>query len=257
MPVMCFRATDGKVAIWEKPPSGDPMAPFSDPTAYIEYIKFHSDLQYLSSAIYTPGVSVNHALVAGVTGSGYSVSAGSGSSGSSTPITNGQIAVASYELVTHSLGYAPLCYVIYNGQIVSPGTVIDDPENQIRMVSVYSTTSKIFLREVAISSSADLPAVTREYDVIVFREPAADPAARLFDLSASRPMVLGKGKVTEENLPIRRILPGETASFYIPLDRTIDIKNGAIRSISPVGGQSDLGFYNGGFISVEAIEVIF
>ena len=255
---VAFRAFSGKVAIWELPLVGDIMAPFDDPVANFPLVRFHSDCQYLSNQIVSSVITKNHTLLAGVTGTGYSVSnGGSSSSGTSTPVANGQVRVTAIELYTHSLGYAPLFMVMYNGRIVSPGTVIQNPDGQLRMASAYATTSKIFLEEIAISSVDDLPAVDRDYQVIIFREPAADPLLPTLQISVASGMILGRGKVTDEQRPLRRSGGAGDATFYIPNDRTIDIKNGAIRSIAPISGAIDLGNYTGAFGSTTALRVTY
>jgi hypothetical protein len=253
-----FRSYDDKLAIWEKPTSGDVMAPFDDPLANMDKVKFHSDLQYLSSQAVSADININHTSLAGVTGTGYVAGSGGGpSSGSSTPIANGQVRVSSIDLATHSLGYVPLFYVLYNDRIVSPGTIVQTGTNMARFVSVYATTTKIILREVAISSSSALPAITKTYNTIVFREPIADPAKPMLRLSANHPMVLARGKVTEADRPLRKAASAD-AKFYIPTERTLDICNGAIRTISPLDGIVDVGTnYNGGFTSAESILVTF
>lgn len=254
MPV--FRAVAGKVAIFTKPPSGDPMLPFDDPVGNLEYVKFHSDLQYLSSQISVGPVEITHTLLAGVTGTGYTV--GNGSQSTNTqPIANGQVRQSSIALYTHSLGYVPLFQVITDRRIVSPGNVIQNPSGQLRMVSAYATTTQIFLQELAMSSAADLPAWDQTYYINIFRNPEADPGQPTLHLHSGG-MVLGKGKVTDVNRPLRRAGPDDTDNtFYIPIDRTIDIKNGALRNISPLAGVRDFGLYTGGFTAADSIEVTY
>lgn len=255
----CFfiSADDEKLAIWEKPLSGDIFAPYDDPLANMDKVKFHSDLQYLASQAVSSNITINHTSLAGVTGTGYQAGNGGGpASGSSAPISDGQIRVSSIELSTHGLGYVPLCYVLYNNRIVSPGTVVQTDSDMIRMVSVYVTTTKVFLREIAISSAVALPAISRDYSVLVFREPIADPLQPTLFLSRDNPMVLAKGKITEDNRPLRASVASD-ARFYVPIERTIDIKNGAIRNISPLDGIIDYGSYNGNFSTARSVLVTY
>lgn len=262
MPVICSRirkgATPGtgKMAIWEKPGSGDPMAPYDDPVANWDKVRFHSDFQYLNNAIQVDGISVSHALVAGVTGSGYSPP-----SSSATPtgsIANGQIVVADKTVYTHSLGYVPWFQLQFQGRVVSPGTVVQltSDRKKVRYVAPYATSSIIGLRDIGISSTDDLPAQTSSYDLVIFRQPAVvdgDPLAH-FRIDGN-PITIGYGRVTSELRPLRRTVVGDS-SFFIPYGRSLDIRNGAIRFMNETE-EFDLGTYTGNFISAEVIEVAF
>lgn len=256
MPV--FRAKAGVVAVYNKALVGDPDAPFDDPIEYVDNILFHSDFQYLSNAIVVNPIDITHTLLAGLTGTGYSVTNGGGASSGGTPVADGQIRVSSIPLYTHNLGYAPLFQVENNRRIVSPGTVIQNPTGQLRMISAYATTTQVLLREVAISSKTDLPAWDDTYKLTIFKDPVGDPLLPTLWLRESG-MILARGKVTDENRPLRRVGPDDdpNSAFYLPIDRTIDIKNGAIRNISPFAGVRDFGIYNGSFVSMSSIEVIY
>ena len=257
MAKICFRAHNGKVAIWVKPPSGDPMAPFTDPLNNLQYVRFHSDFQYLSDAIIGPGRTVNHTSVAGVTGTGFTVSAGGSSSGA-TQAANGQVVTATYDLYTHNLGYVPLFFVVYNGEIISGCNVVqEDTEYRSRTVSVFATTTKIRLKDVGYSSANSLGAVSRSYDVYIFKNTAPDMSKPLFRAKpglSSEAVVMGHGKITSDQRVIRRAASGE-ALLYFPLDRVADIGNGAIRTISPISGVHNVGKYLGHFFTTKVIPV--
>ncbi len=248
------KASAGRVAIWEKPVAGDPLAPFDDPIANFDLIRFCSDFQYLSVTSATE-VSVSHTLLAGASGTGYSVSNGVQDSGETAAITDGQIRVTTLPLVSHGLGYAPLFAVLNAQRIVSPGLVTQAPDtSRIRMVSAFATTTQISLREVAISSDDDLPADDQDYTVLVFADPAADAGKPFLRIKPDEEISFGWGKVSSEQRAIRRAAPGD-ATFYVPITRTLDIKNGAIRTISPIAGGADLGLYTGGLTNIDAIVV--
>lgn len=253
---MCFRAYDGKVAFWEKPPSGDPMAPFDDPLNNMQYVRFHSDLQYLANVLRGLGITVNHALVAGVTGTGYSVGAGSGSSGGSTPISNGQIVIADHVLYEHDLGYPPLAAVMYDDYLVSGITAVQEASNRVRFVSSWVDETNVYLREIGISSSSALGAVDRDYDVYVFKDTEADPAEPLLHVKMATPprIVYGHGKISDETRPIRRTAPGDQ-ELFLPVTRNIDIRNGGIRVMNPDDGWVDNGEYNGGLFNFGYVPV--
>lgn len=255
--VVCLRIKDGRAAIWVKPTSGDKMAPFDDPTAHFDKIRFCSDFQYLSAPLITQ-VTINHAQVNGVTGTGYTgASAGGTNTGSSEPIANGQVVPASHTLYTHNLGYPPFHMVLLDGEVLNGGAV-QVQSGRLRLVSSYATNSIIGLREIGMSSTANLSAVSRTYDVIVFRELAADPAKPLWHVRLDDGLiVMGQGKIDQESRVLRRAADEEEPTFYVPVTRTSDTRNGAIRTISPIGGIKDYGLYIGDLIQAEAIPVTY
>jgi len=252
---MWFRAkaSVGRVAIWEEPPTGDPMAPYDDPVANFDYVRFCSDFLYLSVTD-ADTVTVNHTLCAGVSGTGYSVGNGAQNTGTTAPIANGQVRVSTIDLVTHGLPYVPQFSVLHQGRIVSAGMVVQTAESRVRRVSAFATSTKICLREVAISSENDLAAVSLDYTVLVFANPDANPAKPFLRIKPDEEICLAWGKVTDSQRVLRRTEPGD-ATFYIPIDRTIDIKNGAVRNISPIAGTVDYGIYTGNFVDAESVEV--
>ena len=260
MAKMCFRAHDGKVAIWEKPASGDPMAPFDDPLEHMDLVRFHSDLQFLNSRLTALSVTVNHTSVAGVTGTGYSMSAGSGSTGTSTPISNGQVVTNDYTLFNHGLGYAPIYFVLFGGTVISGGLGVQKATSQLRLVSSYATTSLIRIRDVGISSQSALPAVSLNYDVYVFKDLDIDPAQPLFHVKLQDPgkrITMGHGKVSNSDDTVRRTKPGDTLNLPLPVTRQSDIRNGDIRSFKADGTYAQLAKYNGSLFSYDFVPVTF
>jgi len=257
--VMCFRAKGGTVAIWEKPPSGDPMAPFDNPYDHLEYIRFHSDLQYLANNLISTNISINHALVAGQIGTGYSTSAGSGSTGTSPAIADGRITASNLDLYTHSLGYIPLFFVLYNGMILSGGVPVQFGSSQLRTVSAFATTSKIIIRDIGISSELDLPAVTLQYDVYIFKDPAADPVLPVFQVKTGAPekLILGQGKIQAGQSVVRKAEPGDSPVLNFPLTRTSDTRNGNFRFLRPDGTRGDTGRYAGVLNNMDYMPVSF
>lgn len=260
MTVFCSRIKKGptpgtgKMAIWEKPASGDRMAPFDDPIANFGLIRFHSDFQYLSNSLRVNGISVSHASVAGVTGTGYATpSNGNYATG---PVANGQVVVTDKLLYTHGLGYVPQFMVLYNGAIVYGGTCVQQSadKQKVRFVSAYATTTEIRLQDIGISSSDALPATSVSYDVLIFRDPAPIPGAPLY-WNTPDEITLGYGRITSEQRPLRRAVGAEDF-FYVPLGRTADIRGGAYRTISPAG-PADLGTYMGSFFSADYIKVTY
>jgi hypothetical protein len=245
-----------KFAIWKKPVSGDKFGPYKNPTAHLDLLRFHSDMQYLSLAV-QQDVVVNHTSLAGSTGvaPGGAPATGDGSSGSAQPVANGDIRADMIDLVNHDAGAIPPYYVLYNGQAVSAGTVVQDDGDRARLVSSWVTSSKVGIKAIAFSSVSALAAVSRTYRVVVFRQFAPQPGLPLYRFRPSE-IQLGAGKISDTNPALRRANVGE-ATFYIPKAPDTDIRNGAIRSISSAGVTTDLGNYNGGLLELPAIEVTY
>lgn len=253
MPVFCSRITAGKMVIWEKPAVGDKMAPFDDPVANFGLIRFSSDFQYFSNSLRVNGINVNHSAVAGVTGTGYSPPSASAPTG---PIANGQVVTGNKLLYTHGLGYVPQFMVLFNGAIVSGGTVVQQTSDRLksRKVSAYATTTEIRLRDIGISNTDALPAATISYDLIIFRDPAPIPGAPLAHIRIDgNPIILGHGRITSEQPPLRRVV-GAEPFFYLPRTRIADMRNGAYRTITP-SGPRDIGSYNGSFFTADFLKV--
>lgn len=251
MAIICFRAYQGKVAVWEKPTSGDPMAPFNNPTEHMDLVRFHSDLQYLSNSI-VQDVTISHTALAGSIGTGYTVANDGGSSGSSQPITDGQIRASTINLLAHGLPYVPLYYVLYNQQLVAPGFPVQVFDDRIRTISASATSNYIRLRELAVSSDQTLPAITRNYRVLVFRDPLPDPAKPLYHYKADS-LIMGHGKVDTAHRNIRKATGGY--DFYVPVKPIADTRNGAIKIIAPNGDEASIGQYTGSFFETETVTV--
>lgn len=244
-----FHAQAGKVAIWEKEGLSDPMAPFYNPTEHMDRVFFHSDLFYLASVLVTE-VTVEHPALAGIVGTGQ-VGVGAGSA---EPIGNGDTRGLSIDLVTHNFGYAPPVFILTEeGEILSGGTVIQSTGGMIRYGSSWSDTVKAGIFEAAISGAVALPAITKTYKVFCFRNMSGDPS--LPTLRLSKPdgdIILGR-KITQDARPMRAPSLPEDAEFYVPLDPVLDVRNGAIRTISPISGTNDVGIYTGSFFSLRSV----
>jgi hypothetical protein len=252
MPDYILHAQNGKVAIWDATGlvGAARMDPFNTPTDHMDRVFFHSDLQYLANMI-EQTVVVNHTSLAGKTGTSVS-----GAPGLGTPaqaIANGNVRGLSIPLWTHSFGYAPPCFILHNGEILSGGTVIQSTSAGIRLASGWSNNTQVGLFETAFSSASALAAVSNTYKVIIFRALAGDPALPTFRNSKpDEELILGR-KISDDARPLRvPILPGD-AEFYVPLDPVLDIRNGALRSISPITGTTNMGFYTGSFFELHSV----
>lgn len=222
-------------------PNSDRNAPLNDPIAWLDHVRFHPDFDYYQVHSGPTAVTINHAAVAGATTTLYNL-------GGATFARTGQIVTTQIDLVTHSLGYIPSYFVIMNGALVAPGTLIQVGTAQDRQITPYATTTKIRLHEAAISSASTLAAVSIDYEVVVFRQPVADMPGIAFDFDETTGrVVMGYGKFDSDLKMLREAGALGDSPFDISLGRTVDIKNGGKRSVLADGTTVSDTNYNGTF----------
>lgn len=247
----CFRAAEGKVAVWEKPASGDPMAPFYDPSNHMDLVYFHSDLRYLSNTL-EQDVTINHTQLNGLTGSAVAGAPGQGTS--AQLIANGDIRSSSIDLLSHGLGYTPPAFVLLDGQILAGSTAIQSTTAGARFCSSWADATKVGLREIAFSSTANLVAVSKTYKVLCFRQFEGDPALPTFRAKPGEGIIVfGEGRITQDDRPIRVPADPSDAEWYVPVTIAVDCKNGAIRTLSAISGATDRGLYTGSLFDLRAV----
>src|SRR5690606_11531388 len=104
-----------------------------------------------------------------------------------------------------------------------------------------------------ISSADTLAAASRDYQVIVFRQPVADSAYLVdFEPSTGR-VIMGLGKF-DSSLKALRQAGDDDSPFDIALGPTIDIKNGAMRSVLPDGTVFTETNYDGSFSGSPSLQ---
>lgn len=235
-------ADEFRVSIYEEAPGGgDPLDPNSqmnrpvlDPVTWIDNIYFHSDLDYYSTVQYVPSVTISHSAV-------------SSPANAVTPFVTflGQIGTTNHLLVTHSLGYVPRFFVVYDDKMIPHGTPVQTGGGGARFVTGYATTTQIRLHELYVSGSSALSAINVNYGVMVFKESAADP---LLDKLLIEPgnVIFGQGKFNLEWPHLRAVEPGESP-FAQALGKTAAIGNGGVRVWPPNGTALDFFNYSGSF----------
>lgn len=250
MPRMIFHAQAGKVAIWDAEGLADPMDPFYNPTNHMDIVYFHSDLLYLASAL-VADVVVNHTALAGIVGSGQ---AGIGMGGSSQPIGDGDTRGLSITLVSHNFGYPPPVFILTEeGEILSGGTVLQKTGGMVRYGSSWSDETEAGIFEAAVSGSSALPSIVKTYKVFCFRNLLGDPSLPTLRLSKPDGQIILGRKISQDARPMRVPAFAGDAEFYVPLDPVVDIRNGAVRTISPISGVTDIGTYTGSFFDLTSI----
>jgi hypothetical protein len=230
-----------RCAIYEEAPGGgDPLDPSSmmnrpvvNPTGWLGNLRFHSDLNYFGVAAKNLNINITHAAIPGVT---TQVTMGM--------IINGQDVNADHLLLQHNLGYVPKFFVIYDNKLIPHGSVVQkESQNRLRYVSAYATTTQIRLHELGASTALSLPSATRNYKVIVFKDPTVSPMLQQLDLYPGE-AVFGRGKFVASEPHLRADGAGDVA-WPIPTSRTANIQNGGLVVWQPGGPSFADDNYNG------------
>lgn len=244
MPLRGFK-DHGIVACFDEAPGGGAIfdinaarnAPAKTPADHLDKLIWHSALYQYEIAAGPVDVTISHTALA-TKDTWHTVSTGGYDFGGSAPVgstigfrNRGDVRVSDILLYTHGLGYIPKFMVALDGRRVPDGFIIQvDTNGGHRRVSMFATTTGIYLRESAISTDINLVAVSKTYRVMVFRTRAPDPAKALWSGSGAA-MQLARGIIDTTRRYLRRTGAGDTP-FALNLGRTIDIKNGGSRSAS-------------------------
>lgn len=232
-------------------------APALNPGAHLAAVHWHSDFFHYELASPIQTVSVNHPALSGREKYwGPSNQFWMGDPTYTSAISYrvpGQTVSAEHTLYNHNLGYVPLAFVAYGGRMLMPGVAVQiDSDGRSRFVSPYATSTGVGLREVYNSSLDSLPAVTRQYQVIVFRVPQAAAQRALFGKEGAN-VVIGRGKVDTSKQYLRRVGSGDTP-FDIDRGPTVDINSGRTRIVSGGVTTTESG-YSGSFAGPAHIAV--
>lgn len=227
----------GRVALYDEAPGGGDFdnpnsmrnRPLNDPKNWLSHIYFHSDFNYLEVVQGPTVVTVNHPSVAAIPAPpGATVNSGWASS------------VADHALLTHGLGYPPIVFVAQGNNIIWPGMPVQvDGIGGMRCATVYVTNTQVRLFETAAVGNSALVATNINYTVIVIKDPPAPSGSILFDFEPITGIVrMGREKFNS----LRRymqVVSGGTPFGISYGGRTIDLKNGAPRSVRPDGTAFD------------------
>ncbi|MHA6690605.1 hypothetical protein [Devosia sp. A449] len=213
-------------------PNSPRNAPLNNPSAHLDKLYFHSDLDYMETAFDPVNTTINHASIAAVTPSGgFSVDGGQ--------ITY-DTTITSHVLATHGLGYVPDFMVVVDGDAMFPGWPVQYlGDGRARYLSARATTTQIILEERSGRTSNAIPAISKTYTVLVFRRPPAPSGNVLIDYDpTSEEVSLGRGKFNSSR---RYLQIGSNGTPYgFAQGRTIDLKNGAPRLVDADGTITDI-----------------
>lgn len=242
----------GRVAIFlENGTSGDPVnpnstrnAPLNNPVAHLSKVRFHSDFDYYQVHSITT-VTINHAAVATA-----SVTISTGQ----PVIRKGQVVKANHNLVAHGLPYVPAYMVKSGNGLIGQSSMIQASTSGVRYVSPYATATHIRLLDVGTSSDVNLSAISKTYQVIVFKQPVEDSSYMADIDPGAGKFILGKGKWRGELRQLRRTLLGDASPFDVPRGRTTDVRNGVSKTVLADGTTFAMPAYDGTFTGSPSVQ---
>lgn len=224
-------------------------APAKNPGAYPHLVQWHSEFFQYELAYPIQTVTITHPALAGQSkfwgpSDQFWINAPTYTSQISYQI-KGQTSWTEQALFYHNLGYIPLAFVAYNGNMLMPGVAVQiESEGRTRFVSAYVTESYVGITEVYMSSLSEIPAVSRTYQVLVFSSPAANASLPTFSKDANH-VQIGKGKIRSSKQYMKKVAPGDTP-FDIDSGPTVDINQGRARIVTGGTVMTEPG-YGGGF----------
>ena len=243
------RVAGGKAAVYEKPVSGDPLAPFGDPGAHLDLVFFHSDLDFYRVHSGPTDVTVTLPTVAAAS---HTVPA------NPSLIVRGQVQIDDLLLVTHDLGYVPNYFIISNnGELISGDMVqqVDDANGyRGRYLGHWADTSGVYLRSFGVSSAANLNSMSFDCTVVVFAEgaPSGDVVID-FDTITGR-LTMGKGMFDSDQVLLRAQGQAGDSPYDIQLGQSIDIDDGRSRVARANGTITDEPGYGGSFVAPASFQ---
>lgn len=250
--------TTSRCALYEEPvttgdvedPNSPRNAPLNNPGAHMSRVRFHSDFDYYHIAVGPSSASVTYPQRNGQTVTVISYGVGQ------QLIRQGNMVSADHTLLTHNLGYVPAYMIVSGNDLVTPSFIIQTSGAYVRRITPYATTTTINIRESSVTgaSGVNIPSLTQSYTVLVFRAPIED-SPHLFDFDPITGVVLiGKGKFRNTFHSLRVATPGDPQPFDIALGRTVDIRGGRSRTVSPSGVVVTESGYSGSFSGSPSID---
>lgn len=242
----------GRVAIYEEngtsgaadDPNSVRNAPLNSPASHLGRIRFHVDFDYYLVNSGPTTVSVTHPAVA-------SAAVGIPSSIAGI-IRYGQVISTDILLVNHGLPYVPGYMIISGNTLIGPSTIIQTDAGG-RLITPFATSTGIYLKDSGASTNVSLPAISRTYQVIVFRAPVSD-RSDLIDAPVGGPVSLGRGKFKSTDRALRATSVADASPFDISLGRTVDIRGGYGRTVLADGSSFTMSGYTGSFTGSPSIQ---
>lgn len=242
----------GRVAVFDEldtvsdpeDPNSSRNAPLNNPVPYLERVRFHNEFDLYQVHSITE-VTINHTAVAGA-----AVAV------ATTPAFTryGQVVKSSITLLSHGLPYVPAYKIASGGALLGQSSKIQADATGHRLVSPYATSSGIGLLDVGVSSASNLSGISKTYQVIVFRQPAA-VSPWMADIDPDNDVLeLGYGKWDGTLRQLRQTVVADASPFDVPLGRTTDVRGGFSRTVLADGTTFSSPGYTGSFAGSPSVQ---
>lgn len=234
----------GNVGLYDEPvasgayddPDSARNAPLNDPEVNLAYVYWHILFDNME-VLFDTTATVSHAATAAGT-------TGSDSGAAQSAAYDVDATTVDHELYTHGAGYEPIVFAAVGDNILVPGYPVQVPvasNGAARYVTLYVTTTKVFLREYRTRGASGLSSLSQDYRLLGFREQRSadgnDPP-RLIDFDPDTGLVtLGDGRWRNDRRYLQVVSGG--SPLGLPFGRTLELKNGAFRLALSDGSTFD------------------
>lgn len=249
MTTLVTRVEGGKAAVYVKPVSGDPLAPFNDPGQHLDKVLFHSDTDFYRVHLGPVDVTVTLPAVAGATRN----------FAANPPLAiAGQFVTNDVLLLNHSLGYPPNYLIIWNNAELISGDLVQsvDPTTnwRARFLSHWADETGIYVRSLGGSSATGLPSMSFICEVVVFK--LGEEAGNVvfdFDTVTGR-LTMGKGMFDSDQVLLRAQGQAGDSPYDVLVGPSMGLHNGRTRVVRGNGTAVDEPGYGGSFAAPDAFQ---
>lgn len=213
---------DGVLAIYD---SNHPDA-MIDPGNNVQYTYFHSGLDYLER-FFTHATTISLPL-------------------RSSYIFTGNYGRATHSLPDHNFGAIPHGVIVKDNYALSPGQAVHVSGAASRYLTLMLTETQMWLSEYWHLPNSYVPAEAIDIEIHLFKPIEGNGSNYLVrEDPQNADFEYDRGRITPDKTFLRK--DQFNPEFYIRHGKTLDLKNGGIRHVTPGGGVIDLGGYNGDF----------
>ena len=232
----------GKMGLFEKPTSGDPLAPFDDPGSYLDKVQFHTDLDFYRVHLGPTDVTVTLPTIAGATRT---------FNANPDLSIKGQVVTSDILLLAHTLPYVPNYQIIWNNTELIDGDLvqlIDDAAGMRgRYLSHWADTTGIYISSRGVSSSSSVPSMSFSCKVTIFKEGASSGNVDFDFDSVTGRLRMGRGMFDSDEVLLRAQGQAGDSPYDIQTGRSMDVNDGRSRVARADGSVADETGYGGSF----------
>lgn len=228
LPVFELDAATGQSAIYlVDPATPADRQPFLNPTAFAQFLLFHSGAQFLRVA-YDKSATLPLADASGKFGY-----------------------IKSWPFPAHNLGKIPICLAIVGTTALVGTQLVQVTGNASRSITLIATASGFSIEErVRKYYKTPLAGLTVSVRIVALEIMQPVVGSAPFEIDMSRALVsFGSGRFSNTGPDvIKAAKSGLGVQFYIPKPGpSMDVDNGALRLVRPNGERTDIGTFSGTF----------